>query len=78
MRPRLSPLGVAWRERRMAPAAQMRHQLLLQDPARLDEQALVDCLVRHLMRLVRVGALQPPGDLLGRPLRLDPVCNNPT
>lgn len=55
----------------------MRHQLLLQDTAGLDEQALVDRLVRHLMGLVvRVRATEPPGNLLGRPLRLQPVCNN--
>src|SRR5262245_37600692 len=47
----------------------MRLQILLQDTTRLDEQAAIDRLVRHPISLViRIGALQPPGNLLGRPI----------
>ena len=45
-------------------ASQMPGQLLLQGPAGLDVQGLVDRLVGHLHRLVIwIGALQPPRDL---------------
>ena len=48
-------------------------QLLLEDAARLDEQAAIDRLVRHLMSLVvGIGVLQPPRNLLRRPVLLKP------
>ena len=55
---------------------QVRLQILLQDPTGLNEQAAIDRLVRHLIRLViRVSALQPAGNLLGRPVPLEPGGN---
>ena len=45
--------------------AQHLHQLFLQQPPGLHEQASIDGLVRHVIRLVlRVGALEPTGYLL--------------
>ena len=45
----------------------MRHQLLLQSPAGLDEQAAIDGLVGHLIAPVfRIRSLQPACDLLDR------------
>src|SRR6516225_262233 len=56
----------------------MAQQLLLQYPTRLNEQAAVDCLVRHLAGLVfRIRSLQPAGDLLGRPIQSEPFRNGP-
>jgi hypothetical protein len=50
----------------------MRHQLLLQSAACLDEQAAIDRLVGHLKGFViRVGTLQPAGNLLRRPLEAE-------
>src|SRR5258708_29072446 len=44
-------------------------ELPLQHPSGLDEQAAIDRFVRHLIiRLFRMGALEPASDLLGRPL----------
>ena len=51
-----------------AGAPQVLEQLLLQCTTRLDEKAAVDRLVRHAMGLVvRIGMLEPSGDLFGRP-----------
>jgi transposase len=50
-------------------ASQARYQFLFQDPACLDEQAFVDCLVGHPHRLiVEIFALEPAGYLLRRPI----------
>ena len=50
-------------------AAKMGHQFLLENATRLNEQAFVDRLMRHLHLLVlRVFCPQPPGYLLRRPL----------
>jgi hypothetical protein len=58
--------------------AQMRLQLLLQHPAGLNEQAAIDRLVRHPIRLViRIGALQPAGNLLRRPVLFQLAGNKP-
>ena len=49
--------------------AQMLDQLLLQRAAGLHVQPAIDRLVRHPQRLILgVGPLQPPGDLLRRPV----------
>src|SRR5665213_377848 len=54
-----------------SPGSKMLEQFLLQHPTGLDEQAAVDRLVRHLIvRLPRVGALEPASDLLRRPFSL--------
>src|SRR4030095_3030430 len=54
-------------ERAMSP--QVLSQLFLKRPAGLDEQRAVDRLVRHPKRLIfGVGTVQPPGDLLRRPV----------
>ena len=50
---------------------QMRQQFLLQNTPGLDEQTSIDRLMGHAGGLVVwMGALQPPRDLLGRPLAL--------
>src|SRR5439155_20631737 len=52
-----------------APATQMLDELFFKHSASLDEQALVDRLMRYLHALiVGVSDLQPSRDLLGRPL----------
>ena len=46
-------------------------KILLQNATSLDEQAAIDRLVRHLVSLViGIGVLQPPRNLLGRPIIL--------
>src|SRR5262249_29742204 len=51
------------------PRSQMPNQLLFQRSARLNEQAAIDGLVRHVQALVvRVVLLQPSGNLLWRPV----------
>ena len=57
---------------------QMRLQLLLQDASGLDEQAAIDRLVRHAICLVTgIRALQPAGNLLGRPVLLELAGDDP-
>src|SRR5439155_24254619 len=52
---------------------EMRLQVLLEDAARLHEQAAIDRLVRHLVSLVPgIGVLQPAGNLLWRPVLFQP------
>ena len=49
--------------------AQMPYQLLFQRPARLDEQAAINRFVGHAQALIiRIGLLQPSGNLLRRPV----------
>ena len=49
--------------------SQMQQQLALHRAARLDEQRLVDRLVRHSASVIlRTAELQPASDLLGRPV----------
>lgn len=51
--------------------SQTQQQLALQRPARLDEQGLVDGLVRHPASVIlRTAELLPASDLLGRPVSL--------
>ena len=54
----------------------MLQQLFLQGPAGLDEEASIDGLVGHL-RVLLLGrrALEPPGNLLGRPEFLQLPCH---
>ena len=60
-----STFGLAHLPRR----TQVRHQLLLQRAARLHKQTAIDRFVRHLHVFVsREFPLEPPGDLLWRPL----------
>ena len=63
--PALCPFGLA----HLAPGAQMRCQLLLEHPARLDEEAAIDSFVRYPHAwIARVLSPQPARYLLGRPL----------
>src|SRR5258708_24517864 len=49
---------------------QVLHQLFFQYATRLNEQTTVDGLVRHAHALVvGIPILQPPGNLLGRPVQ---------
>jgi hypothetical protein len=60
------------------PRAQMREQLPLQHPTGLNEQAAIDRLMRHVPgRIIRIAALEPTGDLLGRPVPLELPCHRP-
>lgn len=55
----------------------MRHELALQNTSRLDEQAFVDRLMRHLHRpIIAVLGLQPSRYLLGRLLILQLRCDD--
>jgi hypothetical protein len=57
----------------------MRAQLAPQRPPRLNEQRQVDRLVRHAHRqIIRIGATQPPRDLLRRPALLELLLDDPT
>src|SRR5271156_1522676 len=50
--------------------SQVVHQLFFQYPTRLNEQAAVNGFVRHAHALVvGIPILQPPGNLLGRPVQ---------
>lgn len=58
-------------------APQMLQQLLLQGAARLNEQAAVDRLVRHMKaRVGRISMLEPAGDLLWRPQHPEHVLHD--
>src|SRR5690348_10309101 len=69
-------IGVMAAATQGAAAAKVRSKLFFQHSARLDEQALVDRLVRHSHTLI-VAELpcKPAGDLLRRPLQLQLLCN---
>jgi hypothetical protein len=57
----------------------MRHQLFLQHAAGLNKKTSIDRFVRYLHALVgRELPLQPPGDLLRRPLQCQLVRNAPS
>ncbi len=57
-------------------APQRLQQFLLQGATGLNEEAAIDRLVWHLVALgARVSTLQPPGNLLRRPLRSALVCH---
>ena len=54
----------------------MGEQFLLQRPARLDIERAIDGLVGHLTaRIIGIGAFEPAGHLLRRPLPLDLLCH---
>jgi len=54
----------------LPPGAQVRHQLLLEHPTRLDEETAIDRFVRYLhVWIVRILPLQPARNLLRRPLQ---------
>lgn len=57
----------------------MDEQLFLEDASRLNEQAFVDRLVRdgHGRVSGMTPGLQPPGDLLRRPLARQLFCDQP-
>lgn len=55
----------------------MLQQLLFQDAARLNVEASIDGLMRHVQRLgLWKRALEPSGDLLLRPVQFQFLCNS--
>src|SRR6266404_7730241 len=72
---RRATLGLAHLPRR----AQVRHEFLLQHPAGLNEEAAIDRLMRDLHILIEGElALQPPRDLLRRPLQRELLRDAPS
>src|SRR3954454_3007595 len=56
--------------------SKMAKQFFLEHAARLDKQAAIDGLVRHLIALVfRMRSLQPTGYLLGGPIQSELPCH---
>ena len=76
----LSTLGVVALGATHPPrSAQLRHQLLLQHAAGLDEETAIDRFVRYLHVVVGCELLlQPAGDLLWRPLQRELLRHAPS
>src|SRR6476620_9525440 len=78
--PAMPPAGLrALSEAHLPPGAQMSHKLLLEHPARLDEETAIDRFVGYPhVWIVRILPLQPTRNLLRRPLQRQLLRHPPT